>query len=128
MRSWWRFALPATGWTLAVVAGGWPWVDGSGRTGLLVAAGAALPLHLGLYGIQLRQERGTPGFLAVWAGGAFLRMLVVGAVAGVVWVRDDVDALAAMLALVGLLMGLLFLEVWAMQSGDDGPMNENEGR
>jgi hypothetical protein len=128
MRRWLRFAVPALILTAALVGLWWPWVDGEGRRGLLVAAGAALPLHLVAFGILLREEPGTPRFLAVWAGGTLLRMLAVGVVAGVVWFREDVDPLTALLALAGLLVSLLFLELWAMQTDEDGPMNGSDQR
>jgi hypothetical protein len=128
MRRWLRFAIPALILTAALVGLWWPWVDGEGRRGLLVAAGAALPLHLVAFGMLLRHAPGSTRFLAVWAGGTLLRMLAVGLVAGVVWFREDVDPLTTLLALAGLLVSLLFLEIWAMQAGEDGPMNGSERR
>lgn len=128
MRRWVRYAIPALVFTAGLVGAWWPWVDGEGRRGLLVAAGAALPLHLVAFGILLRERPGSSRFLVVWAGGAFLRMLAVGLVAGMIWFRRDVDPLTALLALAGLLVSLLFLEVWALQTGEDGPMNGSEWR
>lgn len=128
MSSWVRYAAPALILTLVVVGVGWPWLDAPGRRGLLLAAGTALPLQLVLFGILLAQQGRGTRFLAAWAGGSLLRMGAVGVVAGVVWVREDVSPLSALLTLVGLLVGLLVLELWAIQGGDDGSMNGCERR
>jgi hypothetical protein len=126
--SWVRYGGPALVLTLLVVGAGWPWLDAPGRKGLLLAAGTALPLQLILFGILVAQRGKGTRFLAAWAGGSLFRMGAVGVVAGVVWVREDVSPLSALLTLVGLLVGLLALELWAIQGGEDGSMNGSERR
>jgi len=105
-----KYALLAMGaigvGTLAL----WPFLDGPGRNGVLLAGAIALPVQIGAFGIMVH-KRGEPnGFLAAWIGGTIVRMAVIG-VAALVTIRADVDgAMPMLLALAGFFFGLLLLE------------------
>jgi hypothetical protein len=126
VRSWLRYAGVAALLTAGVVAATWTWLDPSGRRGILLAAGTALPLQLVLFGLLLGRRAGTPGFLAAWAGGTVLRLLAVGGVGWVVWARDDVDPLSALVGLAGLLFVLLLLEPWGLRAPKTGSTRGSE--
>ena len=88
----------------------WPFLDPSGRDGVLLAAGVALPVQ-SLAFAALRHFRDHAGrFMAAWIGGTFLRMVVLAVVAALV-IRSDMDgAVPMLLALAGFFFGLLLLE------------------
>lgn len=90
--------------------GVWPFLEPSGRRGVLLAAAVALPVQIASFAV-LRRVRDTPThFLAVWVGGTVVRMTALGAVAFVV-IRTGTAGLAATLvALASFFVGLLFLE------------------
>jgi hypothetical protein len=127
VRRWLRYAWVASLVTLAVVGVVWPFLPEEGRHGLLLAAAVALPAQLLAFAGLMTQKKGSPGFLAAWVGGTFVRLLVLAAVA--LWVarREEVDTATALLALVGLLFILLLLEPWAARERrSDTDRNESD--
>lgn len=107
---WASYAAVALVAAAAVVLAGWGFADEAGRRGLLLGVGTALVLQLLVFGLQVSQERGTPGFLGAWVAGVFLRFLAVGGVTAVLLLSEDFDPLRALLGLAGLLLVLLLLE------------------
>ena len=88
----------------------WPFLDGGGRAGVLVAAAIALPVQIGAFWALMGMKHKVNGFLAMWAGGTLLRMLVVAA-AAVLAIRTQMDgAVPMLLSLAGFFFGLLLLE------------------
>ena len=94
----------------AIVAGLWPFLDASARSGVLLAAAVALPVQIVAFWTIQRFRGELNGFLAAWVGGTLVRMAVVGVVA-VALIRSGSDgAVAMLLALAGFFFGLLLLE------------------
>ena len=93
----------------AIVAGLWPFLDASARSGVLLAAAVALPVQIVAFWTIQRFRGELNGFLAAWVGGTLVRMAVVGVVA-VALIRSGSDgAVAMLLALAGFFFGLLLL-------------------
>jgi len=87
-----------------------PFLDSSGRRGLVIAALIALPIQIVTFAAMLSFRSNWNRFLAVWLGGTLLRMVVIG-LAAFVAVRLDSEGLAPMLiALAGFFFGLLLIE------------------
>lgn len=96
---------------LAVVTGLlWPFLDGGGRQGVMVAAVVAWPLQVLLFGLMVRWRGELPRFLLAWLGGTVVRMGVVlgGGLLLVTWA--GLEPLPTLLAMAGFLFGLLLLE------------------
>jgi hypothetical protein len=93
---------------LGVVAS-WPWLDGSGRTGVLTAAAVALPLQVGTFAALRWGWSRRQHFLAAWVGGTLTRLLAVAAVATFVYVSRLAPA-PTLLALAGFFFGMLLIE------------------
>lgn len=97
----------------------WPWLDGRGRTGLLVAAGVAWLVQVPAFGLLVRYRGKTRGFLAAWVGGTLSRMVLVGLAA---WAVMELPALApapTLLGLAGFFFGLLLLEPFFFREGGE---------
>jgi len=93
-----------------VVLALWPFLDPTGRRGVLMAAAIAVPIQIAVFAALLRFRGQMNGFLAVWAGGTLLRMAVVGLVAFLA-IRSGTDGTVPMLlALAGFFFALLLLE------------------
>jgi hypothetical protein len=92
------------------VAGLFPFLDESGRRGILMAAGVAYPVQVVAFGLLLR-ARGDPSrFFAWWGVGVVVRIGVV-VVAGLVALRvESLGAEALLLSLAGFFFGLLLIE------------------
>ena len=87
-----------------------PFLDSSGRRGLVIAALIALPIQIVTFAAMLSFRSNWNRFLAVWLGGTLLRMVVIG-LAAFVAVRLDSEGLVPMLlALAGFFFGLLLIE------------------
>ena len=105
-----KYAVTGTAGVALVVALLWPFLDGGGREGVLVAAAIALPVQIGAFWALMGLKHKVNGFLAMWAGGTLLRMLVV-AGAAVLAIRTEMDgAVPMLLSLAGFFFGLLLLE------------------
>ncbi len=88
----------------------WPVLDADGRTGVLVAAGVALPVQIVAFVLLVRFRSTVNGFLAVWAGGTLVRMGILAVVATVA-IRSQMDgAIPMLLALAGFFFALLLIE------------------
>ena len=95
---------------LVIVAFLWPWLDGPGRTGLLVAAAVAWTVQVPAFGFLVRTRGAREGFLAAWVGGTVVRLTLILIAA---WVVVKIPALApapTLLGLAGFFFGLLLLE------------------
>jgi hypothetical protein len=88
----------------------WPWLDAGGRAGVLGAALLAYPIQVVAFGLLIRFQKETNRFLAVWAGGTVVRMLVVGIAAFVLIRYPSISPVSTLLALAGFFFGLLLLE------------------
>lgn len=88
----------------------WPFLEASGREGILFAAAIALPVQVGAFWALQRLRGEVTGFLTAWVGGTFLRVAVI-AVVAMAAIRSDMEgAVPMLLALVGFFFGLLLLE------------------
>ena len=96
---------------VAIILGGlWPFLDGAGRSGLLLAAVVAVPVQIVAFALLYRFRGEVNAFLAAWVGGTLVRMAVLGAFAFAL-VRSGADgAIPALLGLAGFFFGLLLLE------------------
>lgn len=105
-----RYAATGVGACFLMVLVLWPFLDGPGRTGVLYAAGIALPVQIAAFAVLLRQRGEVNGFLAAWVGGTLVRMIVIGVVAFAV-IRSGMEgAIPMLLALPAFFFGLLLLE------------------
>jgi hypothetical protein len=114
-----KYAVTGSAVVLLAVAVLWPFLDSAGRQGVLLAAAIALTVQVGAFWALMRLKHKVNGFLAVWAGGTLLRMLVVAAVA-VFAIRTEMDgAVPMLLSLAGFFFGLLLLEPMYFRSEPD---------
>ena len=105
-----KYAITGAGAVATIVVGLWPFLESSGRNGVLAAAAVALPVQIIAFW-ALNQFRGElNSFLAAWIGGTLVRMLVIAAVAVVVIRSGTEGAVPMLLALAGFFFGLLLLE------------------
>jgi hypothetical protein len=105
-----NYAITGTALVLLTTLGAWPFVGPAGRLGIVLAGVVALPVQIGSYALLERHRNQVNGFLAAWVGGTLVRMIVIGAVAGVViWSRHDAG-LPMLLALASFFFVLLLLE------------------
>ena len=88
----------------------WPFLDPSGRKGVLVAAAIAVPIQVIAFAALVRFRGRLKGFLTVWVGGTALRMVVVGTVSFFAIRSGAEGAMPMLLALAGFFFGLLLLE------------------
>ena len=105
-----RYATAGTGLVALGVLVLWPFLDPTGRRGVLLAALVALPVRILSFAALLRFRGRVNAFLVAWVGGTVLRMATIGGLAFVV-IRSGADGLVPMLlALAFFLFGLLLLE------------------
>lgn len=110
MRAWLGYALTGAG-LVALLAGLVSWLVGPRDAGSVWwAAGVAYVAQLIAFGALLAGRRERDRFLAVWAGGIAMRLLVVAA--GAFWVirSSALSPAPALLGLAGFLFVLLLLE------------------
>jgi hypothetical protein len=105
-----KYAATGVGVVAAIVLGLWPFLDAAGRSGVLIAAGVAVPVQVFAFAALIRFRGGLNGFLAAWLGGTVLRMVVIAVVAFLVIRSDTEGAVPMLLALAGFFFGLLLLE------------------
>ena len=87
-----------------------PFLDASGRSGLVLATGVTLPLQIGLFALLVGARRDSNRFMAFWGLGVLGRMAVVGALGLSVRFLDVVDPAVALMGTVGLFFIFLLLE------------------
>jgi hypothetical protein len=107
------YVLAAAG-TVALGTGvAWPLLDAAGRRGLVEAAVMALLVQAAAFALLVRVRARPTGFLAAFAGGMMVRMVVVG-VAGFVAIgfAERSRTVALVLGLVSFLFVLVLLEAW----------------
>lgn len=105
-----RYAVTGVGFVGLTVLGLWPFLDGAGRNGVLVAAAVAIPVQVCAFAALHRYRGRVNAFLAAWLGGTLVRMVVIAAVAVAV-VRTGMEgAVPMLLALAGFFFGLMLLE------------------
>ena len=115
MKTWLRY-LGIAGLVAALVAmGAVLFLEGGRERGLLWAAGMALAVQVGAFGLLLRYRGRPQGFLAAWLGGTMARLLGLGGMAVIVVRRDDIDPLWALLGIAGLFFVLHLLEPLALR-------------
>ena len=120
MRALLGYALAGLLIVAVAVAGLFPFLDESGRRGILIAAGVAYPVQVVAFGLLLR-ARGDPSrFFAWWGVGVVVRIGVV-VVAGLIALRiESLGAEALLLSLAGFFFVLLLIEpVFLKTSGKD---------
>lgn len=89
---------------------GAPFLDASGRIGLLIAAAVTLPLQIGLFALLVGARHDSMRFMASWGLGVLGRMIVVGIVGISIRALDTVDPTVTILSTVGLFFIFLLLE------------------
>ena len=93
-----------------VIAGSWPWLSPSARTGLLVAALVAYPVQMLAFFLLVRNWGQTKRFMIVWVGGTVVRMGVILVAALVLTRVTALPPAPTLLGLAGFFFGLLLLE------------------
>lgn len=87
-----------------------PFLDASGRVGLLIAAAVTLPLQIGLFALLLGARHDSLRFMASWGMGVLGRVLVVGIMGLSIRALETVDPAVTILSTVGLFFIFLLLE------------------
>lgn len=87
-----------------------PFLDSSGRVGLLVAAGVTLPLQVGLFALLVGARGDSIRFMTFWGLGMLGRMLVLALVGFSIRFFDAVDPTVTIMSTVGLFFIFLLLE------------------
>ena len=95
---------------LLVIAGLWPLLSESARTGVLVAAAVAWPVQVVAFGFLIRYWGDPRRFLAAWVGGTLARMAVIVVAAILLMQVSEVPPAPTLLALAGFFFGLLLME------------------
>lgn len=88
----------------------WPFLDPRGRAGVALAALIAFPVQVVAFGLLVRWRDRMNRFLAVWAGGTAVRMVVIGVTAFLLAGAERVAPIPTLLALAGFFFGLLLVE------------------
>jgi hypothetical protein len=119
--TWLRYLGMAAVVVALVAIGAMVFLEGSREHGLLWAAGVALAVQAGAFGLLLRYRGRPQGFLAAWLAGMMARLLALGGVALMVIRRDDVDPLWTLLGIAGLFFVLHLLEPLALRGAGPEP-------
>jgi hypothetical protein len=88
----------------------WPFLEPSGRSGVLLAAAVAVPLQVTSFALLHRFRGELRRFLVVWVGGTLLRMVAIGTVAVLVLRSGTEGVVPTLFALAAFFFGLLLLE------------------
>lgn len=107
----------------ALIGGAWPWVGAEAREGLLTAGSIAVLAQAGAFALLVGAGERPNGFLAAFAGGVMVRLLLVG-IAGAIasGFASRTRATALVLGLVGFFFVLVLLEAVFLA----GRKNRNE--
>lgn len=95
--------------SLAVLAL-WPWMEDSGRRGILAAAAVAWPVQVAAFGVLMANRSELKGFLIAWVAGTVFRMILIGGAAVALTQWTGVAMVPTLLGLAGFFFGLLLLE------------------
>lgn len=95
--------------TVLGVVACWPWLDQSGRTGVLIAATVALPLQIALFAALRWGWTKRENFFAAWIGGILTRLMAVAAVSVAVALSNIAPA-PTLLSLAGFFFAMLLVE------------------
>jgi len=87
-----------------------PFLDAAGRAGVVLAALIAYPVQVVAFGLLVHNRGQLNRWLAVWAGGTVVRLVVVGLVAVFLISTDAVAPVPTLLALAGFFFGLTLVE------------------
>jgi len=98
------FALAASG-----VVASWPFLEATGRAGVVAAALVSLPLQIGAFAALRANWRNGARFLMVWIGGTVLRLVAVCTVVALV-LFSELPPAPTLLALVAFFFGMLLIE------------------
>jgi len=98
------FALAALG-----VVASWPFLEATGRAGVIAAAVVSVPLQVAAFAALRANWQGGVRFLVVWLGGSVLRLVAIGAVGALV-LASELPPAPTLLALATFLFGMLLIE------------------
>ena len=87
-----------------------PWLDGPGRAGLLVAAAITFPVQVLAFALLCKHAARPADGLVVWIGAAVVRMAVVIAVGLAVMSLPALSPVTTLLGCAGFFFVLLLLE------------------
>jgi len=88
----------------------WPFLDGSGRAGFLVAVAITVPIQLVSFALVVRALGEQTQFLLRWAGGILVRMGVVATVGLLLPRLQGLNGTVLLMSVCGLFFALLLLE------------------
>jgi len=111
-----RYAVATTLVVTIAVAAMWPFLGGTGRTSLLVAAGIAVPVQGALFLLLVHARGDANRFLLRWAIGLFARVGVIVAIGLLLPRLGGLDGNVLILSLCGLFFALLLLEPLFLRS------------
>ncbi len=118
MRALGRYALTGLLMIAVVVAALFPFLDGEGRRGVLLAAAVAYPVQVAAFGLLLR-SRGDPSRFFIWWGAGVAVRIGVVIIVGFVALRiESLGAEALLLSLAGFFFGLLLIEPASLKGAD----------
>lgn len=123
MRRFGAYVLASIVVVALLLAALWPWLGAAARGGLLTAGTLAIATQAGAFALLTRAGDAPNGFLAAFAGGVMVRMVLVG-VAGAIATTftSETRATALVLGLVGFFFVLVLLEAGFLA----GRKNRNE--
>lgn len=106
--------LKYAGAALAILAAAngvmFPWLDGPGRAGLLVAAAITFPVQVAAFALLCRHAVRPAEGLVVWIGAAVVRMAIVIAVGLAVTLLPALSPATTLLGCAAFFFVLLMLE------------------
>lgn len=115
-----QYAIAATVVTAVIGGAMWPFLDGTGRMSLMVAASIALPVQLGAFLLVVPSLGDQNRFLVRWGIGVLARMGVVGGVGLLLPRLQSLDGGVLLLTICGLFFALLLLEPAFFRIGNKG--------
>lgn len=105
-----RYGVSAAVVLAALTLALWPFLDPSGRRGVLAAAFLALPVQVAAFAVLVRAKGRPRGFMGAWVGGMAARALTLVAAAALAIRSGTESAVPMLLALAGFFFALLLLE------------------
>ncbi len=105
-----RYTLVIGSIVVALFAVTAPFLDAAGRFGLVVAAGVALPLQVGLFALLVEARHDPSRFIAFWGLGVLGRMAMVAVVGLSIRSSGILDPTVTIMSTVGLMFIFLLLE------------------